>query len=235
LVNDDFASIVIAIRAGRRMFENLRHALQYVVAVHVPIIGLAALPLIPGLPSILMPVHVMFFEFVIDPACSVVFEAEPAAHDLMEQAPRRLDESVLSWPNMLHAVIDGSIALAGVLASLVLLRAIDTDDTELRAAIFAVMVCTNLALIFAQRGHYALGRANEKAHSRCPQNWALWIVTTVALMAMGVALTLPSAREIFHFAPLSTSALAISIAMIGLTIVMLITKHRLFRRVVKAE
>src|SRR6185437_13239271 len=83
LLDDDFASIVATIRLGRRIYDNLRKAIQYIVAVHIPIAGLALLPLLLGMPLILMPVQIAFLEMVIDPACSVVFESEAEERDVM--------------------------------------------------------------------------------------------------------------------------------------------------------
>ena len=92
LLDDDFGSIVRTIRLGRRIYDNLRKAMAYIVAVHVPIAGLALLPLLFGLPLVLTPVHIAFLEMVIDPACSIVFEAEPDEDDLMRRPPRSAGE-----------------------------------------------------------------------------------------------------------------------------------------------
>ena len=83
LLNDDFSSIVTAVRYGRRVFANLRKAIVFVVAVHVPIVGLSIVPVLLGWPMLLMPVHILFLQLIIDPACSVVFEAEPLEADAM--------------------------------------------------------------------------------------------------------------------------------------------------------
>ena len=89
LLDDDFASIVRAVRLGRRIYDNIRKAMSYLVSVHVPIAGLGLLPVLLGGPLLLFPVHVVFLEFVIDPACSIVFEAEPAEPDVMRSRPGR--------------------------------------------------------------------------------------------------------------------------------------------------
>ena len=92
LLNDDFASLVTAVRYGRRVFANLRKAIVFVVAVHVPIVGLSIVPLVFGWPMLLMPVHILFLQLIIDPACSVVFEAEPLEGAAMTARPRRPDQ-----------------------------------------------------------------------------------------------------------------------------------------------
>ena len=88
LLNDDFASLVTAVRYGRRVFANLRKAITFVLAVHLPIVGLSVLPVLLGWPMVLMPVHILFLQLVIDPACSIVFEAEPLEAGAMRVPPR---------------------------------------------------------------------------------------------------------------------------------------------------
>lgn len=96
LLDDNFASLVEAVRAGRRIFTNLRKALGYPFAVHVPIVGVALIPVVLGGPVLLLPLHVVLLELLIDPACSLVFEAEPAADDTMSVPPRPRDDALFS-------------------------------------------------------------------------------------------------------------------------------------------
>ena len=114
LLDDDFGSIVRTIRLGRRIYDNLRKAMAYIVAVHVPIAGLALLPLLFGLPLILTPIHIAFLEMVIDPACSIVFEAEPEESDLMRRPPRSPESRILPARLAGWSVIQGVLALAAV-------------------------------------------------------------------------------------------------------------------------
>src|SRR5204862_1866197 len=90
--NDDFTSIVHAVRLGRRIFDNLRKAMAFLLAVHVPIAGLAVLPVLVGWPLILLPLHVVFLELIIDPACSIAFESEREDPNSMRRPPRRMQE-----------------------------------------------------------------------------------------------------------------------------------------------
>ncbi len=98
LLDDDFGSIVAAVRLGRRIYDNLRKSMGYILAVHVPIAGLAMLPLLFGLPLIFFPLHIAFLEMVIDPVCSIVFEAEPAEPDAMRRPPRAPRRAALDRP-----------------------------------------------------------------------------------------------------------------------------------------
>jgi Ca2+-transporting ATPase len=98
LLDDDFGSIVAAVRLGRRVFDNLGKAIAYVVAVHVPIAGLSMIPVLFGWPLVLLPVHILFMELIIDPACSIVFEAEPEEADVMRRPPRGRSSSPCAPP-----------------------------------------------------------------------------------------------------------------------------------------
>src|SRR6185295_17114362 len=111
LLDDDFGSIVGAIRLGRRIYDNLRKAMGFIFAVHVPIAGLALLPLITGLPIVLGPMHIAFLEMVIDPVCSLVFEAEVEEPNVMRRPPRSPDEPLFSRALIIWSLIQGVLAL----------------------------------------------------------------------------------------------------------------------------
>lgn len=96
LLDDQFASIVAAMRHGRRIYDNLQKAMGFVIAVHVPVAGLAILPLMLGMPMFLAPAHIAFLEMIIDPVCSLVFEAEPEEQGLMRRPPRDPAQPLLS-------------------------------------------------------------------------------------------------------------------------------------------
>ena len=110
LLDDDFGSIVTAIRLGRRIYDNVRKAMGFIFAVHVPIAGFALLPLVLGLPIIFGPIHIAFLEMVIDPVCSLVFEAETDEEDVMRRKPRAPDEPLFSWPLIGWSVLQGGLA-----------------------------------------------------------------------------------------------------------------------------
>ena len=151
LLEDDFSSIVSAIRLGRRIFVNLRQALIYTLAVHVPIIGLSILPVLFGMPLILAPIHIAFLELVIDPACSVVFEAENGSANLMQQPPRLKNESLVSRRHILMSMLQG-LLITMVAAAFYWWLLHDGNTVEIsRALTFVVLVTANTALVFASR------------------------------------------------------------------------------------
>lgn len=151
LLDDRFASLVDAVRAGRRIFANLQKAMGYLFAVHVPIVGLALLPLFGG-PVLLLPLHVVLFELIIDPACSMVFEAEPLAANGMHVPPRRPDARLFSLAAVRRALAVGGVALLAVVASQWMGRMAQLSDEGLRLAALVTIVVGNLAMLRWFRG-----------------------------------------------------------------------------------
>lgn len=147
LLNDSFASIVGAVRMGRRIFSNLRRAVTYITAIHVPIAGLALLPIALGLPPLLFPMHIVLLELVIDPTCSVVFEAEPSDERAMQRPPRPPDEPLFGRLQIFLALLQGGSILAAVLGlywSLLSLSGV--PEAMARGCAFIALVSGNLVL-----------------------------------------------------------------------------------------
>jgi Ca2+-transporting ATPase len=206
LLHDDFASIVAAIRLGRRVHDNLRKALTYIVAVHVPIAGLALLPLLLGLPPMLLPIHIALLEMVIDPACSVVFEAETEERDVMRRPPRRPGEPVLPRIAALWAALEGLGALAAVMLALSLGLWLTLDEASLRALAFSTLVLANIGLILVNRG---FGTSLSDALAR--PNTSLWLLAGAALSILAAALFWSPAQNLFEFGALNGWLLAASL------------------------
>ncbi|MFZ3083702.1 cation-translocating P-type ATPase [Rhodoferax ferrireducens] len=196
LLDDNFASIVRAVRLGRRIFDNLRKSMSYILAVHVPIAGMALLPVLLGWPTVLFPLHIAFLELVIDPACSMVFENEPAESNVMQRPPRNVNTPLFGGMTLLLALLQGLGALAVVMAATVW-GAGQLAEGATRAFAFATLVCTNLALIFSNRS-----RAGSLWASLWVPNRTLWIVASAALALMALALYLPWLARLFVFEPL---------------------------------
>jgi P-type Ca2+ transporter type 2C len=155
LIDDEFGSIVSAIRLGRRIYDNLRKAMAFIFAVHVPIAGLALLPLAFSLPLIFSPVHIAFLELVIDPVCSLVFEAEREERDVMKRPPRRSDSALFTRALIGWSVLQGVLAFAVV--ALVFLLALHNGipPDEARALTFFSLVVSIIGLVLANRSFSA--------------------------------------------------------------------------------
>ncbi|MDQ7744711.1 cation-translocating P-type ATPase [Hydrogenophaga pseudoflava] len=202
LVDDDFAAIVRAVRLGRRIFDNLRKAMSYILAVHVPIAGMALLPVLFGWPALLFPMHIALLELIIDPACSIAFENEPAESDLMQRPPREVHTPLFGGATLWLALLQGLGVLVAVLGAFAW-AAPRLPEAEARALAFATLVVGNLALILSNRS------ATEPfwVTLRRP-NRALWVVVGLALALLLAALHVPWAVEMLRFAPLARSELA---------------------------
>ena len=205
LLEDDFGSIVDTVRLGRRIYENIRNAMRYLVSVHVPIAGISFLPLAFGWPLVLYPVHVVFLEFVIDPACSVVFEAESSERGAMERPPRDPRAALFGARMLATSLLLGATLLAAVFAAYAWAVAAGHSDAEARAVAFAAIVFGNLALILVNRSHERLALETLRE-----PNPALWWVVGAALGALALALYLPAASAIFRFAPLGAADLGVA-------------------------
>jgi Ca2+-transporting ATPase len=203
LLKDDFQSLVAAVRQGRHIYTNLRQALLYVLAVHVPMIGMSLIPFLLGAPPLLLPLHVMFLEFVIDPACSLVFEAEREGADTMARPPRPAHEHVLGWRHIAGAMLQGAIALAAALATYALARAGGADEAATRTATVSTIVAMNLALILHNRS--AEKTLAQRLRAPNPMFWAIAGATALAWSAV---LAVPALRELFRLAAPDTALLA---------------------------
>ncbi len=216
LLDDDFGSIVAAVRLGRRVFDNLRKSMGFIIAIHVPIAGLALLPLIFGLPILLWPMHIAFLEMVIDPVCTLVFEAETEEEGIMKRPPRDpaaplFSASLLGW-----SVLQGVVVL-GLTAGIYLV-ALDRGmaEPEVRSLTFFALVLSIVGLIFVNRSFSA---SIVTAFRR--RNAALrWVMLVVAVM-LGVTLLLPFAQRMFRFGPLHADDLAVTVAAGLATIIIL--------------
>jgi Ca2+-transporting ATPase len=207
LLEDDFTSIVEAVKLGRRIFDNIQKAMCYIVAVHVPTAGMALLPLLFGWPLVLYPVHVVFLEFVIDPACSIAFEAEPAEQDVMRRPPRPVASRLFDGWMVAASVLQGLGVLVAVTVLYAMVLANGTPEPQARAIAFATIVIGNVGLILSSRSR----QATLAATLRRP-NSALWWLIGGALLGLGLALYVPSMNEIFRFAPLNAHQILVSVA-----------------------
>ncbi|MBI3223291.1 MAG: cation-translocating P-type ATPase [Nitrosomonadales bacterium] len=194
LLNDDFASLVASIRMGRRIYDNLRKAMSYTLAVHIPIVGIAMLPVLLGEPLLLLPAHIMFLELIIGPACSIFFEAEAEESNIMQRPPRSADERIFSGRLLANSLLQGVAAL--MIATTIYIWALSTGFAEntVRALVFVAMVSGNIALVISNR---SLHSSWQGAWSR--DNPALWWIVLGGSAALALALSVPMLRDLFHF------------------------------------
>jgi Ca2+-transporting ATPase len=213
LTDDAFSSIVGAVRLGRRIYDNLRKAMAYILAVHVPIAGMSLLPvLMPQLfghssTLVLMPVHIAFLELIIDPACSVVFEAEDEEAGTMERPPRSADEPMFGRRLIGVSVVQGIAVFAAALGVYLWAGWSQLSTEAIRTLTFTTLVAGNLGLIFVNRSwtHTVLGGLMKR-------NAALWWVAGGSVAVLSALLSIPAARLLFGFASLPVSQVAAAAA-----------------------
>ncbi len=201
LLKDDFNSIVQAIRMGRRTFANMRQAMIYTLAVHIPIAGLALLPVLFGLPLILAPLHIAFLELVIDPACSIVFEAEEGDADLMNRPPRQSDEALLSAQHIFRGLAYGSFTTAVIFGIYAWLLSQEIAAATAATAAFVILVTANAALIMPSRS--ARTEWQRLWYSLTPTS--LWVLG-ITLLALAAITSIPVLAQPFRFASMSVQA-----------------------------
>jgi P-type Ca2+ transporter type 2C len=219
LLDDDFGSIVRTIRLGRRIYDNLRKAMGYILAVHVPIAGMALLPLLTGWPLVLYPLHIAFIEMIIDPVCSIAFEAEHEEPDLMRRSPRSPQAHLFSSAILLRSLLQGVMALATIAAVYGFAAVRGLPDEDVRSLSFFTLVLANLVLIVANRSFR--GHPLDFLVGGNPVLLGICVVTT-GLLLLSVS-WLP-ARALFGFGPLHLDDMAVvtaAIAFLGLMLMLL--------------
>lgn len=224
LLDDDFNSIIAAVRLGRRIFENLRKAIVFVIAAHVPIIGLSLLPVMLGWPPILMPVHILFLQLIIDPVCSIVFEAEPEESDVMQRPPRAAHAKLFDAEVLKLGFMQGTVLLLVVLAifSFTLYRGMGAE--EARALTFTTLILSSIGLIFTNRSRVRFAWLTSSS-----SNPALWWVTSGAVVLLGLVIFLPMLSRLFSFSKLHWIDVGLC-ALIGLATLALFEMLKWLRR-----
>lgn len=223
LLNDDFSSLVVAVRYGRRVFANLRKAIVFVIAVHVPIIGLSVVPVLLGWPLILMPVHILFLQLIIDPACSVVFEAEALEGRAMTDKPRSPGMRLFDATVLARGFWQGLGLLVILLAVHVVTRNATNSEDTARAMAFLVLVLSNLGLIRANR---SWGPTRLRGPGSTNPYFAWISLLTLCLLA-GV-MAVPVVSRLFAFALPSTGLLLSGLGFVLLGLVWFELVKRIF-------
>jgi Ca2+-transporting ATPase len=194
LLDEDLGRIVAAVRMGRRIFDNLRKVMIYIAAMHVPIAGLALLPIALGLPPILLPVHIALIEMIIDPACSIVFERIPEEPDIMHRGPRKASRPIIGTAQLVIGLVQGLALLAGTLGVywIALVESLTTD--EARGLTFIALTAGNLAIVRLNATRRSIFRDLFRSGYA-----AFWIIVGAAIAVMTLAFTVPTLRDLLRF------------------------------------
>jgi len=197
LLDDEFAAIVHAVHLGRRIFDNIQKAMRYIVAVKVPTIGIVLLSLLCGWPLVLYPLHIVFLELVVNPACAIVFEAEPAERDIMTRPPRSPAAHLLHWRLIVAGLTQGLCVLLATALTYDIALTQGINTAVARAQAFSVIVASNIGLILVNRT-----RHHNALHALTVRNRAFWWISGGALSGLALTIYLPALAHLFRFAPL---------------------------------
>ena len=204
LLDDDFGAIVATVRLGRRIYDNLQKAMSYTLAVHVPIVGMALLPALLGQPLLFFPAHIVFLELIIDPACSIAFEAQPEEAGLMRRPPRDPARPLFGGRILALSLLQGLAALACCAATYAIGLLRGMEEGEVRAMVFIAMVVCNVALVLANRS-LAHGAEGVFGAGNATAGW----VVAGALAALALVMAAPGLRDLFRFGELTMLSAAL--------------------------
>lgn len=206
LLEDDFSSIVQSVKLGRRIFDNLKKGMAYTLAVHVPIAGMSLIPVIFGWPLVLLPIHIAFLHLIIDPACTIVFEAEPAENNIMQRPPRNPKEPLFSNRILRLALFQGMSVLAVLVTVFAIAYYNGNGEFDARTLAFTTLIISNLAMILTNRSWSRTIFETLKT-----PNLALWWVLGGGIVFLGLVLYIPLLRHLFSFSFLHTDDLLVSL------------------------
>jgi Ca2+-transporting ATPase len=206
LLDDSFASIVRGMRLGRRIYDNLQKAIGFILAVHVPIAGLALLPLLLGLPIFLVPAHIAFLEMIIDPVCSVVFEVEREEAGIMSRPPRDPRTPLVTLPQIIEGILEGAVALGAVVAVYAAALSQVMSGDSVRAVAFIALVLSVFGLVVANRTQGSVFAAFARG------NRVFLLIFLGVMAAVAAVVGVPALRELFRFGQVGLLGWALAIA-----------------------
>lgn len=224
LLDDNFASIVKGVRLGRRIFTNLQKAIAYLLIVHLPIIALSLLPVLFGWPLVLMPIHIVFLEFIIDPSCTLIFEAESEEPGSMKRPPRKLHAPMFNKAMVLHSVTVGLLVSVVIIAAYGAMLSMGWSEEKARSLTYLMVITANLFIILAISGGRAIRESYFSGNLKNPM-FILTIVFSGLLLAI---YSLPAALELFKFAPITLIEAAVGVGMMLGVALISIPLRRLF-------
>jgi Ca2+-transporting ATPase len=209
LLDDNFASIVDGVRLGRRIYTNLRKAMSYLVSIHVPIAALSLLPVVFGWPIVLIPAHIVFLEFIIDPSSTLIFEGEKEEGGVMNRPPRKLSEPVFNKATALESLLRGALVALVIIIIYGWLLGLNWPADKARGMIFLILVSANVFMILAISGWQAFkgifGREGR----------TMLIILSITIFSLLAVFNVPFLREVFRFRTLSLSEVGLG-TLIGL-------------------
>lgn len=215
IVNDDLEKLVIGIAAGRRIYTNIKKAVQYIISIHIPIILAVCLPLFLGwiYPNIFTPVHVIFLELIMGPTCSIIYENEPIEKDTMLQKPRNLSDTFLNFKEIFISIIQGIVITLGILFSYQITVKNGGDEYTTRAMVFTTLIFSNILLSLTNRSFkYSIIESLKNKNKLFP------IIISATLILLFLILYVPLFANFFKVSKLNSNQLLLSFLIASISV-----------------
>ncbi|WP_426277883.1 cation-translocating P-type ATPase [Chryseobacterium sp. S-02] len=208
ITNDDLEKLVVGIAAGRRIYGNIKKAVQYIISIHIPIILTVSLPLFLGwvFPHIFTPVHVIFLELVMGPTCSIVYENEPIEKNTMRRPPRVLTDTFLNWRELTVSIIQGLVITAGILWMYQYSVDLGNDESKTRSLVFSTLIFANILLSLVNRSFYYSILESFKN-----RNFLLAGISALVLIFLFIILYVKPVSEFFSVSPPTIKELGLTL------------------------
>ncbi|WP_309642353.1 cation-translocating P-type ATPase [Flavobacterium sp.] len=226
LIDDDFAKMVDAIAMGRKIYLNLKKAIQYIISIHIPIILIVFIPLALGwmYPNIFTPVHIIFLEVIMGPTCSIIYENEPMESNLMLQKPRPLSNTFFNWKEILISIIQGLVITLGLLFVYQYCLAENCTEAQTRTTVFLTLIVSNIILTLENRSfYYSIFTTIRYKNNLVP------MIIGVTILITSLLLFIPAFSMFFAFDAITTAQLAMSI-LVGSVAVLWIEIYKWIKR-----
>jgi len=215
ITNDDLDKLIVGIASGRRIYANIKKAVQYIISIHIPIILTVSLPLFLGwvFPQIFTPVHVIFLELVMGPTCSIVYENEPMERNTMLNKPRKMTDTFLNWKELSISIIQGLLITAGILFIYQFTVQNGGNEEKTRAMVFSTLIFANILLSLTNRSfHYSLFESFKNRNILFP------IVSCVTLIMLAAILYINPISDFFHLTGLTIRELSLSAGIASISV-----------------
>jgi Ca2+-transporting ATPase len=208
LVEDDLAKMLDAVAMGRKIYANLKKAIQYIISIHIPIILTVFIPLALGwiYPNIFTPMHVIFLELIMGPTCSIVYENEPMEANTMQEKPRPFTDTFFSWRELATSVVQGLAITAGTLSSYQYAVSMGMTEDQTRSLVFITLIAANILLTLVNRSFYY-----SFLHTIGYRNKLIRLVIGITVLLTALLLMVPALQQFFHFAPVGLKPVLLAI------------------------
>jgi Ca2+-transporting ATPase len=226
LIDDDFSKMIDAIAMGRKIYINLKKAIQYIISIHIPIILIVFIPLALGwmYPNILTPVHIIFLEIIMGPTCSLIYENEPMEQNLMLQKPRPLTTTFFNLKEVIISIVQGLIITLGLL--FVYYHCVESGFSEkyTRTEIFLTLIASNIFLTLENRSFYYSILTTIKY-----KNNLVLLIIGITICVTSLILFIPVFSKFFLFEKVDITQIGYCI-LVGFLSVMWVEVYKLFKR-----